>query len=274
MPVLGKSFSVSESKALPSVSELRQQQDLQEFMMTRLEFSFTPKVAALLNKYTNESAVAAGKFGPQVDIEPFMRALHESMVPVYENQYDRTATLFGDDVVDSLSKSWRIPQKKDQGGIFAASLSQFIETNAAERVTMITDTTRVLINSAIQQATEEQTGPAGMAKLIRQASGGIIAARRAKVIARTETHSAAQFGSNAAALSTGLQLRKFWVDSRDERTRPDHVQARKDSRRDIVTADQPFNVGGEALMYPGDPAGSAEQIVNCRCASIYRPILD
>jgi hypothetical protein len=28
----------------------------------------------------------------------------------------------------------------------------------------------------------------------------------------------------------------------------------------------PFDIGGEALMYPGDPAGSAGQVINCRCA--------
>jgi hypothetical protein len=30
--------------------------------------------------------------------------------------------------------------------------------------------------------------------------------------------------------------------------------------------DQAFEVGGEMLMYPGDPAGSAGNVINCRCA--------
>ncbi len=33
--------------------------------------------------------------------------------------------------------------------------------------------------------------------------------------------------------------------------------------------DEAFDVGGEQLMYPGDPAGSAGNICNCRCTVIY-----
>jgi hypothetical protein len=29
--------------------------------------------------------------------------------------------------------------------------------------------------------------------------------------------------------------------------------------------DEPFTVGGASLMYPGDPAGPAEEVINCRC---------
>jgi hypothetical protein len=32
--------------------------------------------------------------------------------------------------------------------------------------------------------------------------------------------------------------------------------------------DKPFNVGGEELMYPRDPAGSAKNIINCSCFSV------
>ena len=32
---------------------------------------------------------------------------------------------------------------------------------------------------------------------------------------------------------------------------------------------QPFNVGGELLMYPSDPKGSAANVINCRCVLGY-----
>ena len=35
-----------------------------------------------------------------------------------------------------------------------------------------------------------------------------------------------------------------------------------------IPLDQPFEVGGEFLMYPADPSGSAAEIANCRCAQI------
>jgi hypothetical protein len=33
--------------------------------------------------------------------------------------------------------------------------------------------------------------------------------------------------------------------------------------------DQPFIVGGEALQFPGDPAGSPEMVINCRCGTSF-----
>ena len=32
---------------------------------------------------------------------------------------------------------------------------------------------------------------------------------------------------------------------------------------------KPFNVGGELLMYPSDPKGSAANVINCRCVLGY-----
>jgi hypothetical protein len=36
----------------------------------------------------------------------------------------------------------------------------------------------------------------------------------------------------------------------------------------IRKVDEPFEVAGEALMYPRDPAGSAQNTINCGCESV------
>lgn len=43
--------------------------------------------------------------------------------------------------------------------------------------------------------------------------------------------------------------------------RPGHIAA----DRQVVDVDKPFIVEGEALRYPRDPAGSAENTINCHC---------
>jgi SPP1 gp7 family putative phage head morphogenesis protein len=88
---------------------------------------------------------------------------------------------------------------------------------------------------------------------------------RANAIARTETHTAANYGSQAAAEATGLNIQKEWVAANDERTREDHI----DADGQIVGLNESFDVGGEALMFPGDPSGSAGNIINCRCTVAY-----
>ncbi len=86
------------------------------------------------------------------------------------------------------------------------------------------------------------------------------AGARATTIARTEVHGAYQRGTTDGYKAAGVQS-KIWVAVADEKTRDDHLAA--DGME--VPIDQPFDIGGESLMFPGDPSGSAEQTINCRC---------
>jgi hypothetical protein len=54
---------------------------------------------------------------------------------------------------------------------------------------------------------------------------------------------------------------KTWNAVGDDATRLDHMDA--DGQE--VGLNGTFTVGGEDLLYPGDPAGSDEQTLNCRC---------
>lgn len=130
-----------------------------------------------------------------------------------------------------------------------------------QRITSITDTTREQVITATRRGFEEGLGTDATARIIRELVPSI-SRSRAHIIARTETHGAANYGANAAAKETGLQILKEWVASQDERTRESHAEAGGQT----VQMDEPFIVGGEALMYPGDPNGSPELVIGCRCS--------
>jgi len=83
---------------------------------------------------------------------------------------------------------------------------------------------------------------------------------RAERIARTETIRAANFGALEGYRQAGIR-KKEWVTALDERTREWHAEA--DGQ--IVDIDDVFIVGGEPLRFPGDPEGSPENTINCRC---------
>ncbi|SNR95606.1 phage putative head morphogenesis protein, SPP1 gp7 family [Anaerovirgula multivorans] len=86
-------------------------------------------------------------------------------------------------------------------------------------------------------------------------------------IVRTESQRVQNQGrlnSMEHAESKGVNMKKQWVSAIDSRTRNSHGTA--DGQ--IVNIDEPFIVGGEELMYPGDPAGTAFNVVNCRCSMI------
>jgi len=88
---------------------------------------------------------------------------------------------------------------------------------------------------------------------------------RSQTIAATEVHGANEYGSLEAAKSSGLTLTRAWMSMHDSKVRDDHAEA--DGQE--VGMDEAFDVGGEQLMYPGDPSGSAGNIINCRCTVIY-----
>lgn len=91
---------------------------------------------------------------------------------------------------------------------------------------------------------------------------------RAVTVARTETIGALNAGRQDAFVSVAEALEgeweQMWLATVDARTREDHAAA--DGQR--VPVGSPFIVGGEPLMQPGDPAGSAGQTVNCRCSTL------
>ena len=91
---------------------------------------------------------------------------------------------------------------------------------------------------------------------------------RAERIARTETISAANAGAIEGYRQTGLVQKKEWIAADDERTREWHAAADGQT----VGLDEPFIVEGEALDFPGDPNGSPENIINCRCTVV--PVIE
>lgn len=84
---------------------------------------------------------------------------------------------------------------------------------------------------------------------------------RAARTAVTGAQNAGRMDSYEAAAKMGIRVRKRWVATKDGRTRHAHGEADGQT----VEHDQPFQVGGEALLYPGDPRGSGWNIYNCRC---------
>lgn len=100
-----------------------------------------------------------------------------------------------------------------------------------------------------------------IARNIHNVSGSGVS--NAKRIARTEGHRIQQTAARDAqqtAKKRGADVVKQWDASLDKRTRDSH--ARVDG--EIRELDEEFSNG---LMFPGDPSGSAAEVINCRCTS-------
>lgn len=61
-----------------------------------------------------------------------------------------------------------------------------------------------------------------------------------------------------------LELERIWLATDDNRTRRTHDEA--DGQRVPINA--PFIVGGAELLFPGDPSGPPQEIIQCRCVAL------
>lgn len=88
---------------------------------------------------------------------------------------------------------------------------------------------------------------------------------RARVIARTETtrhYSSSMLAHGLLREKDGVQgLTKQWDTMMDGKERIEH----QDANDQVQPLGQPFIVGGEQLLFPGDPTGSPSNVINCRC---------
>jgi uncharacterized protein with gpF-like domain len=92
---------------------------------------------------------------------------------------------------------------------------------------------------------------------------------RAMTVARTETlgaYNGGMFrGFASIAAQTGGAWEKQWLATLDHRTRETHAHdTGADGQR--VALMEPFVVGGFPLMFPGDPDGPPQEVINCRCS--------
>jgi len=151
---------------------------------------------------------------------------------------------------------------------------KWLDEWAGRRVRGIQETTRdrliEVIEEGIKKGIEEGESIVQIEKRIEKMIENDFALsvpRRLEYIVRTETLGAMNFGHICGYEQSGVVEGKEWLATMDERVRDAHAEA--DGQ--IVGMDEPFVVGGEALEYPGDPAGSPENVINCRCTVL--PVL-
>lgn len=156
---------------------------------------------------------------------------------------------------------------------FKRYLSNYAKTRAAKRVLDMTKTTEDIIIRAVESSIEkgfaEGYGVQKIKDMILQSVRDNyieMTPNRAKLIAQTESITAASQATMEGTKSLGYAFRKFWSISGKGNSRESHVNAENDSiAKGGYPEDEEFANG---LKYPGDPDGSGsspEEICNCGC---------
>lgn len=158
----------------------------------------------------------------------------------------------------------RLVQKDEPDYLFdpwTAAIKEYVEREAATRITGINEVTKDQLRRAIGQALEEGQSVDQLANQLEMLYNGLWE-RRSFAIARTEVIAASNYGAKEAASQSGLPLKKQWTTSRDDRVRESHDLM----DGEITEMDTPYSNG---LMFPGDPSGHPSEVVQCRCVEVY-----
>ena len=175
-------------------------------------------------------------------------------------------------------KAEKDPKKPILTSVFQNRLTEIVNTTAGEKIVTIThtseETIKNIIRGVLDEADTEGWGiPETTSNIYRQVGANLRGNgySRAKAIAQTEIISASNQASQAAAEATGYNTLKFWSTSGLTNIRPTHIEAEQYSnQRDGLRMDERFPNG---LLYPGDPAGSAEEVCNCRCTCLFEIVM-
>jgi uncharacterized protein with gpF-like domain len=141
--------------------------------------------------------------------------------------------------------------------VLTAEVTRYFNQHLFDKVVLpISETTKDIILKKIIKGQEEGWS---VSRILTEIGKTDITRTRARTIVRTETIRAVGLGSLLSAWNEPFQMTKEWVAVKDNRTRHTHYNI-DGQKRDL---EKPFSNG---LMFPGDPNGSAEETINCRCA--------
>jgi HK97 family phage portal protein len=147
----------------------------------------------------------------------------------------------------------------DEGG-FNRRVNTFLEQELNNRAEYVARTTQKIVEKKIEDGREDGLGKEEIALSLNEELRDN--PERALMIAETEVHGAREFAMYEVANRVSEHYHKEWLTVGDEKVRGDHASA----NGQLVPAEASFIVGGESMDHPGDPSGSAKQVINCRCS--------
>lgn len=256
----------------------------------RLERPLAVQVRQILRQMSRDLQAVYAATGQVIDAGEYT----DDFIGVLRPVYRKSARTFGNSISDDIQDEMDRDDSLLIGGLSAfaaltnrsmsqqvaafsaekdAALVAFVNRTVPQRARLITQTNQQEINRAISRAVIA-SGGADQIQIAAIAGGNFRESSlyRGNLIAGTEVQLSAESSKKIEAdaynaNAENVRILKEWHTMGDERVREDHILANFQVR----PLDAPYSVGGEALQYPSDPAGSAANTINCRCASVTFP---
>lgn len=245
-----------------------QERDEQTNLMDILGIRAASKVRIELTRAVKE-IMAEFRFTGRISTELITK--HKSrLFEVLDDIIDRTVNIGAERQFVAFKKSYnyQIMEKKQAEDNFARLAQTYVTKTAANEAELTGNTTNNEIETAINEAqsSDDITSREDVVSFVNVKVGKDRASNRSKAIGLTVVHQALNWSTRTATdeitQELDLLMKKEWVTAGDSAVREAHIVANGQQR----AINDPFLVDGEFLMEPGDPNGSPENIINCRCA--------
>lgn len=194
------------------------------------------------------------------------------MNQAYVKVYSKVGLTHGKRVGAEMNRDIKRYVRDIYESTFMRSIYEWVQTNLGLRITQVNAYTIELIQQLVTDSLDRGYSVSQMrAYLQRTLNSPRFNRMRSLRIARTETTTAANHGAYVAAGESDLVLDKLWISVMDDRTRHDHLI----ENGQTAPKEENFTMAdGSLLLFPGDPKGSARQVINCRCTLGYVPRRD
>jgi HK97 family phage portal protein len=207
-------------------------------------------------------------------IDQELGASKKDLDNILTEHFMKIASTFGSDVINQMKE--QRPQIETKAPIdkFSFSIRKFVERLVSKRSDFITATTRKRLLKRLRETEldRDQDGhvvKVNFGKVVSDTYNQWLTAR-AQTISRTDSHTMAQESTLRAVHSLDMpDVVKTWVTTNDHRLRDSH----RDIKKKTIDQKDKFlvssNNGVDMMDYPGDPDGSPENVINCRCQLVF-----
>jgi HK97 family phage portal protein len=137
-----------------------------------------------------------------------------------------------------------------------------------QKIMGIGGTVRDQLNTSLEEGVTEGETHLQLAARVKSVFNHLTDAE-AKRVAMTEVNIGYNTARHQAMDDAGIEY-KSWLSSHGPHVRPAHAEAEEAYIDDPIPLDEPFEVMGEQLMFPGDDSlgASLENIINCQCIQL------
>lgn len=159
-------------------------------------------------------------------------------------------------------------------GEWTNKFAAFGSAVGAKRVTLVSGTAKETLIKITQQLFQDPEfmtlGNTEKGRILKSQFNRYSTYQSERLV-RTEATNAANFATmeSATTIFPGAQMQKEWIASFDDRTRDTHAEV---GASEPIPYNDAFMVGGNFLMYPGDPSGPSSEVINCRCSVAPFPV--